>query len=55
MINFFLRKIQMFFSNVRVFFTSQVYSNYQGQLLGSHYVSYSMHDEKFIDGDEDLQ
>lgn len=35
-------------------YAQQVYSNYQGQLLGSHYVSYSMHDEKFIDGDEDL-
>ncbi|XP_051166399.1 serine/threonine-protein phosphatase 6 regulatory subunit 3 isoform X2 [Leptopilina boulardi] len=35
-------------------YAQQVYSNYQGQLLGSHYVSYSVHDEKFIDGDEDL-
>ena len=34
---------------------SQVYSNYQDQPLGSQYVSYSVNDEKFIDGDEALR
>ncbi|XP_033210876.1 serine/threonine-protein phosphatase 6 regulatory subunit 3 isoform X2 [Belonocnema kinseyi] len=35
-------------------YAQQVYSNYQGQQLGSQFASYSAHDEKFIDGDEAL-
>ncbi|XP_043482300.1 serine/threonine-protein phosphatase 6 regulatory subunit 3 isoform X2 [Leptopilina heterotoma] len=34
-------------------YSQEVYAQ-QEQLLGSHYVSYAVHDEKFIDGDEDL-